>query len=67
MNPGSEAYNLACIFALLGRTEDCRHWLERAKERKTLPSRLHMQTDTDMDPVRDLPWFTDILPAEEEP
>jgi hypothetical protein len=67
LNPGSEAYNVACIFALLGKPDDCRYWLERAGSFKTLPSRLHMQTDTDMDPVRGLPWFTDILPGEEKP
>ena len=64
MRPGSEAYNLACVFALMGKAEDCRRWLERARSFKGLPSRLHMQTDTDMDPVRHLPWFSKILPEE---
>jgi hypothetical protein len=64
MKPGSEAYNIACIFALMGKPEECRYWLERAGAFKTLPSLLHMQTDTDMDPVRNLPWFTRILPKE---
>ncbi|MDR2077045.1 MAG: hypothetical protein LBP61_08995 [Desulfovibrio sp.] len=64
MRPGSEAYNLACVFALMGRIEDCRRWLERAGSFKALPSRLHMQTDSDLDPVRHLPWFSKILPEE---
>jgi hypothetical protein len=64
MRPGSEAYTIACIYALMGKFEDCRQWLERARAFKTLPSLLHMQTDADMDPVRGLPWFTEVLPEE---
>ncbi|MDR2160908.1 MAG: hypothetical protein LBO77_02050 [Desulfovibrio sp.] len=64
LRPGGEAYNIACIYSLLGRFEECRRWLERAGNFRALPSRLHMQTDTDMDPVRLFPWFAKILPPE---
>jgi len=58
---GSGAYNLACIAALQGRPEDCRHWLEVSRDNDFLPDRAHLEKDTDLDPVRELPWFTPFL------
>jgi len=59
--PGYGAYGLACIAALAGQSEDCHHWLEQARQHGYLPSREHLESDTDMDPVRQLPWFTAFL------
>lgn len=64
MDPGSESYNVACLEALTGNPDAARHWLERARDFKTLPSRQHMLTDPDMNPIRNQPWFNSILPEE---
>lgn len=67
---GAAAYNLACSASLLGQEELCRKWLERAKEHNKLPSHDHLQTDKDLDPIRDRPWFTTFLkelPSKEHP
>ncbi len=62
--PGSEAYNTACIEALLGNLEAGRFWLERAAALRGLPSRDHLERDTDMDPLRHLSWFQKLLEAQ---
>jgi tetratricopeptide (TPR) repeat protein len=54
-------YNLACVMALSGLPDDCRGYLMAAHEHGRLPSREHLETDTDLDSVRGLPWFAEIL------
>jgi tetratricopeptide (TPR) repeat protein len=61
IEPGTGSYNLACIAALTGRGEDCRQWLEQARQHGRLPGREHLESDTDLDPVRKQPWFTAFL------
>ena len=58
---GTGAYNLACISALLGEPQECRRWLGVAQEHKTIPGCEHLRTDEDLDPVREEPWFQEIL------
>jgi tetratricopeptide (TPR) repeat protein len=58
---GGDAYNLACIAALQGKTNECRRWLNLCAERGTLPSRKHMIADSDLESIKGEPWFTDIL------
>ncbi len=60
---GGSFYNRACSAALRGNVEECRHWLEEARKAETLPTRRHMQTDTDLGSVRDREWFAVILEA----
>jgi tetratricopeptide (TPR) repeat protein len=60
--PGSYgAYNAACAHALLGEPQECRKWLETAREFDALPSVAHMQSDPDLDSVRDEEWFQEYL------
>ena len=63
LEAGSCAYNLACVKARLNDTEACRLWLETAKVYGTLPQKgkSHLETDSDLDSVRDLPWFKELL------
>ena len=58
---GAGAYNRACAAALLGHLEDARRWLEHAEAHTDLPDPAHLQNDSDMDPLRDEPWFQDLL------
>jgi peroxiredoxin/Flp pilus assembly protein TadD len=55
------AYNAACAHALLGEPEECREWLETAREFDALPPVEHMQSDPDLDCVRDEEWFQECL------
>ena len=61
IEPGSGAYNLACVYALTGADEACRAHLELAVEHATLAPQAHMEADHALDSVRDTDWFRDIL------
>ncbi len=58
---GSGAFNLACISALQDHPDECREWLQKGLEADELPSLAHLEIETDLDSVRDLPWFKDFL------
>jgi hypothetical protein len=60
---GSGAYNLACIAALRGQPDECRHWLQRSHAAGRVPSRQHLMADDDLRSVRDEPWFAELLSA----
>ncbi|HEX7154412.1 MAG TPA: hypothetical protein VF618_23200 [Thermoanaerobaculia bacterium] len=59
--PGKASYNLACIQALRGDADGCRKWLLDSEERGFLPSRDHLLNDSDLNGVRQLPWFAEIV------
>jgi tetratricopeptide (TPR) repeat protein len=59
LNP-RKPYNRACLAALLGDEEGCRERLMRAKEFGTLPPPEHLQTDPDLENMRDKPWFKEL-------
>jgi hypothetical protein len=63
--PGSSSYNLACTAALLEDEGECRRWLETSRDQKTLPSRKHLLTDPDLNFVRPLPWFQELVSTRE--
>lgn len=58
---GKVTYILACIASLRGDKEKCREWLEKAEELGVLPTSADLDSDTDMDPVREEAWFKALL------
>jgi len=65
LSRGSGAYNLACLNALRGDEKECRKWLEKSRDFGWLPSREHMEQDTDLDNVRECQWFQDLLASQQ--
>ena len=59
--PGRGAYNLACIACLRNAQDDCRQWLKVCREYNQLPAKEHLQTDADLENVRDLDWFQQFV------
>ena len=60
LNP-DRVYNLACLFALTGNTEACREKLFHCKDKGTLPNKAHLLADEDLESVRDLAWFAELI------
>lgn len=60
INPG-QVYNLACVLSRKNDADGCRKKLFHAKEVGTLPDKKHLISDNDLDNVRELPWFTELL------
>ncbi|MGL1863650.1 MAG: PIN domain-containing protein [Pseudodesulfovibrio sp.] len=58
-----EAYNLACFAALRGEPE-CEKWLNVCRDNGALPDCEHIRNDTDLDFVRDEPWFIKFMEEE---
>jgi len=63
---GNAHYNLACAFARSDEEEMCRQHLLSAKEHKGLDAKL-ARKDTDLESVREKPWFGDLLNEEDSP
>ncbi|MCE5313433.1 MAG: hypothetical protein ABFD49_07700 [Armatimonadota bacterium] len=59
--PNTTVYNMACLSALRNDEAGCREWLTRAFDVHALPSRRHIEIDSDLDSMRDKDWFQDIL------
>ena len=59
--PGSAAYNLACVCAQLGDDAACRQWLEKSREPGVLVSREQMATEEELAGVRGSDWFRALL------
>jgi tetratricopeptide (TPR) repeat protein len=64
--PGSCAYNLACLTALTGLPDAAHAYLLLSHEHGELPDRAHLEADTDLDAVRGLPWFAEVLALAKE-
>ncbi|MCH8156616.1 MAG: hypothetical protein IID18_02505, partial [Nitrospinae bacterium] len=55
--PGSGAYNLARLMALLGNESGCREWLEKCTELDALPSNEILLGEADFTLVQNSKWF----------
>jgi tetratricopeptide (TPR) repeat protein len=55
--PGSAAYDLACVSALGGDTVSALTWLKSSASHGTLPSREHIKGDADLKLIRSDPEF----------
>ena len=54
---GKGAYNLACVYVLLGNEDKCKEWLKVREKVGTLPTRECAMADEDLKSVRDKDWF----------
>lgn len=54
-------YNLACLAAIQGQSEKCREYLEQAERNQTLPDADHLRKDHDLDSVREINWFKELI------
>jgi tetratricopeptide (TPR) repeat protein len=61
IKPGSCSYNLACCHIRMNDLDKAKEFLYKSKEHGYLSDKSHLETDTDLDPVRNLPWFQELL------
>ncbi len=61
LKPGSGAYHMARLMALLANESGCREWLERCRELGVLPNQDHLQKDPGLVSIRDSKWFKLLL------
>lgn len=56
-------YNLACAYACKGNLEKCKEKLFHCKSKNTLPKnpKTHLQEDMDLENIRNLDWFGELL------
>ena len=54
-------YNLACVASLLGKENKCEEYLNICYEANTLPVKEHLETDDDLNFVRNQKWFKDFI------
>jgi hypothetical protein len=55
-------YNLACLCSLLNQPEECYHWFDLCRKRRTLPPAEYLRTDPDLTPeIKQQPWFRNYL------
>lgn len=53
-------YNSACVAARLGKEDECEKWLEMSIG-KDCPPREHVEKDPDLESMRDMQWFKELL------
>ena len=62
IEPALPAYNQACLAALRnGPLKDILHYLNISLEGEKLPSLCHMQNDSELDTIRDIPEFKTFI------
>lgn len=61
------SYNLACLRALQGRPDEARALLQETRDNGCLPDADHLNTDADLDSLRDLDWFKALLVEPRKP
>lgn len=57
----SASYNLACLHALRGEFDACRHMLEQARDHGSLPDLNEILEDADLAAARQQTWFETFL------
>jgi tetratricopeptide (TPR) repeat protein len=60
LKKGAAAYNLACVWCVLGNEDECSRWLKIGEEEKMLPNRQYAIEDPDLEAFRDKEWFRRI-------
>jgi len=60
LRKGSSTYRLARIYALRSDEEQCKKWLLVGQEAGTLPERDYAMKESDLDKVKNEPWFKEI-------
>jgi Tfp pilus assembly protein PilF/NAD-dependent SIR2 family protein deacetylase len=60
INSGDCAYNYACYWALIGDQSQSIKWLEVANFHNQLPSKAHIDQDSDFDLIRDAEAFSEL-------
>lgn len=63
--PGSSAYNLACLYAVLGDENECERWLKTGESARTLVTREHAMSDLDLQSMHEKKWFKEIRWADD--
>ncbi len=58
---GSASYNLACIYALQNKSDDCLKALENARDLGLIPDEDNIINDVDLKNIKGMPWFTDYM------
>ncbi|MGH8475392.1 MAG: tetratricopeptide repeat protein [Methylococcales bacterium] len=58
---GFASYNLACIASIKGNSEECRRYLEMARDHLKIPSAGHLENDPDFKNVRKSDWFKELI------
>ena len=61
LSSGYAVYNLARVAALQGDPEEAKEWLLKTREHGKLPTLKHIQEDSDLDSLRDEPWFKELI------
>ena len=61
INPGTTAYNFACVAALRNDEVTCQAELERSRNQERFPGKTHIKNDPDFKPFRKKKWFKDFL------
>jgi tetratricopeptide (TPR) repeat protein len=56
-----KTYNMACISSILGDTAAAKRYLLDGFKFNTLPDRIDIEKDLDLDNIRDEKWFKDLL------
>ena len=58
---GKGSYNLACVYAHTGKAEEAVEELRLCREDGTLPDKAHLETDADMEPLRDFLPYQELV------
>lgn len=60
INP-ADVFNLACSYSLLNEVDKCKEKLLICEGAGTLPGKAHLESDDDLDNVRNKEWFKQLL------